>query len=385
MNKNFITLPKSLRTSILAVMALFIYCTNVTAQVLETKVTHLFSVYGNQDWRKYFYTDTPVTIFAYKKKGDTYTFGIYSDDYAGIIDLKINPFEVDEKQLKKLPKADKNKISQKLNVYYNKAFANARKNAFNGKYRIISSGDFYGDYKAEGSVSRKDTITIIGYKTVKDYSGTTSYYAIINNNTAGIFHPHSDAYYKMENIPLSYLPSTDDPQVKAIIAREEKRIIDERLSREKKEREERAALQRSIEEQEFADLKLMDPAYIEVKKIRMDNAGGNEVSIKFTNCSSQRVKYVYFTGYFLNAVGDKCRNEVGGSTVWKYTGVGPVSRIPDTPNRFGSYIKYFQSDPLFYSKNARRLILTSVTIEYMNGKKVVLSGSELEDRVDYQY
>lgn len=30
-------------------------------------------------------------------------------------------------------------------------------------------------------------------------------------------------------------------------------------------------------------------------------------------------------------------------------------------------------------------ILSSVTIEYMNGKKIVLSGSELEDRVDYQY
>jgi hypothetical protein len=147
--------------------------------------------------------------------------------------------------------------------------------------------------------------------------------------------------------------------------------------------EEEAAQRKALEEQEFEDLKLMDPAYIEVKKIKTDYAGGNEVTIKFTNCGSLKIKYVYFTGYFLNAVGDKCRDEVSGSTVWKYTGVGPVSRIPNTPDRFGSYIKYFHSDPLFYSKNARKFRLSSVTIEYMNGKKTVLSGSELDDRVDY--
>ena len=121
----------------------------------------------------------------------------------------------------------------------------------------------------------------------------------------------------------------------------------------------------------------------EVGRDVCDYAGGNEVTIKFTNCGSLKIKYVYFTGYFLNAVGDKCRDEVSGSTVWKYTGVGPVSRIPNTPDRFGSYIKYFHSDPLFYSKNARKFRLSSVTIEYMNGKKTVLSGSELDDRVDY--
>lgn len=65
--------------------------------------------------------------------------------------------------------------------------------------------------------------------------------------------------------------------------------------------------------------------------------------------------------------------------------MGPVSRIPDTPNNYGSHIKSFHSDPPFYSKTARKLILSSVTIEYMDGQKTVLSGSELEDRVDYDY
>ena len=377
---------KHLRTIILTTMAIFVSQTNANAQEVETKVVQQCSVTSDKGWRKYFYPGTSVTIFAYKKKDDSYKFGIYTDDYAGLLEYKVNPFAADEKQLKKLPNADKKKAEDLLLSYYNKACAKAREKSLSGKYRTIASCNLYGKLNEhEGLVDKNDTIIIVGYKEVKDFLGTTSYYAVVNNKAAGVFDALTDKKLSVINIPLNYLPSTDDPQVKAIIVKEEKRIIDERLSREKKEREERAAIQKSIEEQEFANLKFMDPAYIEVKKINMDSAGGNEVSIKFTNCSSQKVKYVYFTGYFLNAVGDKCRNEVGGSTVWKYTGVGPVSRIPNTPDRFGSYIKYFHSDPLFYSKNARRLILSSVTIEYMNGKKIVLSGSELEDRVDYSY
>ena len=162
---------------------------------------------------------------------------------------------------------------------------------------------------------------------------------VLKKDEAGLCDNSSLYKFVMNDVPLPFLPSTDDPQVEAFIAKEkqamkERKAAEMRALEEKarKQREEQEAQRKALEEQEFADLKLMDPAYIEVKKIFMDSAGGNEVSIKFTNCSSQRIKYVYFTGYFLNAVGDKCRNEVGGSTVWKYTGVGPISRIPDTPD-----------------------------------------------------
>lgn len=377
---------KQLRAIVIVVMVIFASQITVIAQELETKVVQQCSVFGDEGWRKYFYPGTPVTIFAYNKKDDSYKFGIYSDDYAGLLEYKVNPFAADEKQLKKLPNADKKKAKDMLLSYYNKACAKAREKSLSGKYRTIASCNLYGKLNEhEGLVDKNDTIIIIGYKEVKDFLGTTSYYAVVNNKAAGVFDALTDKKLSVINIPLYYLPSTDDPQVKAIIAKEKKRIIDERLSREKREREERIAQQKALEEQEFEDLKLMDPAYIVVKKMKMDSAGGIEVSIKFTNCSSRRVKYVYFTGYFLNAVGDKCRNEIGGSTVWKYTGVGPVSRIPDTPNNYGSHIKSFHSDPPFYSKTARKLILSSVTIEYMDGQKTVLSGSELEDRVDYDY
>ena len=374
----------SLQTMLLVVLAVF--STNVIAQV-ETRITQNLTINGGI-WTKVLKAGDPVTIFSYKQDGDTYSFGIYSDDYAGEIDLRGVPFNVDSKQLKKLPKNPK----KGLKTYTPMACAKARENAFAGKYKTTAPDMFFGTNALDITVTKNTPITIVGFKVVPDpYSGITNYYySVLKKDEAGLCDNSSLYRFVMNDIPLPFLPSTDDPQVKAFIANKKQAIKDRKAAEERayredfqKRMEEEAAQRKALEEQEFEDLKLMDPAYIEVKKIKTDYAGGNEVTIKFTNCGSLKIKYVYFTGYFLNAVGDKCRDEVSGSTVWKYTGVGPVSRIPNTPDRFGSYIKYFHSDPLFYSKNARKFRLSSVTIEYMNGKKTVLSGSELDDRVDY--
>ena len=44
---------------------------------------------------------------------------------------------------------------------------------------------------------------------------------------------------------------------------------------------------------------------------------------------------------------------------------------------------YCFDDPLFYDKTAHTFRLSSVTIEYIDGKKKVLTGDELDVRVDY--
>lgn len=376
----------------MAVIAVIAYSTNATAQV-ETRITQNLTINGDI-WNKVLKAGDPVTIFSYKQDGDTHSFGIYSDDYAGEIDMRGIPFNVDSKQLKKLPKNSK----KGLKTYTQMACAKAREKALAGKY-ISSPSNSLLSQDVDLYVRKDETISFLGYKAVHDISGGYYYYyAVVSKDGAGICYNYESGlgFLKLDdkvivnNVPLPFLPSTDDQQVQNIIAKE-KQAIKKRKAAEmraleekaRKQREEQEAQRKALEEQEFEDLKLMDPAYIEVKKIKMDNAGGNEVTIKFTNCSSLKIKYVYFTGYFLNAVGDKCRDEINGSTVWKYTGVGPVSRIPNTPDKYGSYIKYFHSDPLFYSKNARKFRLSSVTIEYMNGKKTVLSGAELDDRVDY--
>lgn len=378
---------KHLRTIFLIVVAIFVSHSSAIAQDIETKFTQGLTVNGT-GWNKVFRAGDPVTIYSFKQKDGVYSFGIYSDDYAGGINMKSIPFNVDLKQLKKLPKNAKKKEAS----YTEKACAKARNKALTGKYKTTATSSIMSR-NTDAWVSKGDQMTVLGYRIERSYAGTyTYYYAVVGKDGAGIAYSYDLDNVIVNNVPLPFLPSTSDSQVQAAISQENKRVKNQKQAelnayyeKKRKESEERAALQKSLEEQEFANLKFMDPAYIEVKKINMDSAGGNEVSIKFTNCSSQKVKYVYFTGYFLNAVGDKCRNEINGSTVWKYTGVGPISRLPNTPDKYGPYIKYFHSDPLFYSKNARKLILSSVTIEYMNGKKIVLSGSELDDRVDYEY
>ena len=73
------------------------------------------------------------------------------------------------------------------------------------------------------------------------------------------------------------------------------------------------------------------------------------------------------------------------SLFWKYTGVGPINPFPSKPGQYGkSYIaNYCFDDPLFYAKTAHTFRLSSVTIEYIDGKKKVLTGDELDVRVDY--
>ena len=112
------------------------------------------------------------------------------------------------------------------------------------------------------------------------------------------------------------------------------------------------------------------------------------MSLDITNCANQTIKYVTFQGYFLNAVGDKCRNEIGGSTIWKVRGVGPIGPSPTTiDNNYERIQKckasYDFDDLTFYSRSANTFRLSSVTVEYTNGRKLTLSGANLDKHVRY--
>ena len=152
---------KHFRTIIMAVIAMFTYSTSANAQV-EAKVTQSFNVVGD-GWKKVFRNGTPVTVFAYKHKEDVYSFGIYSDDYAGLIDLKINPFNMEEKQLKKLPNAQGKHAEQMLLEYYKVACTKAREKAFAGKYKTKAPYLYPKGY-SPFHISQNDSITIIGQK-----------------------------------------------------------------------------------------------------------------------------------------------------------------------------------------------------------------------------
>ena len=401
---------KHLRIIILVVLVTFTFNPSASAQV-ETKATQNFTING-EGWNKVIHYGAPVTIFSYKQTSDTHSFGIYSDDYAGVIHMKIIPFDVQPKQLKELP----NSISKKkLDSYYSKACAKAREKALAGKYKTIAN-DLILSNQMWVSVSKGEPMTVVGYKVESNYGSSNFYYAIVNNDAAGICHSYYLDKIVIDNVPLPFLPSTSDPQVLAYIKSEDQRIKD-RKSAEMRARNEKAAEERRLEaerkakqeeeerrleakwkaeqdsinkirkEENFANLRTLSPAFIEVTGWTMDSAGGITVSIRFTNCSSQKVKYVYFRGYFLNAVGDKCRNDITGSTEWKYRGVGPISPLPKTLEEMSyDHIDFWNfGNPKFYSTIADKFRLSSVTIEYINGGKTTLSGAELKKRVKYAY
>ena len=108
------------------------------------------------------------------------------------------------------------------------------------------------------------------------------------------------------------------------------------------------------------------------------------------NCSTETIKYISFQGYFTNAVGDKCYNEIGGGTVWKAKGVGPIGPRPTSidnyDERYGRNEGSYDFDNLtFYSRTADSFHMSSVTIQYMSGKTITLSGQNLKKHIRYKY
>lgn len=402
-----------LKTILLTVIALFIFSASAYAQVfqeLRTIVTRQISI-PFRGWSKVYNVGETINLFSYEKKSGKYHFGIYSDDFAFFIVTDDIPFDVKEKELKKLPKPNgdlKDIKDEKLIKHYKDAYLYVRKTALAGKYKTKSPEYLMSTDWDIPSVKENDPITIIGFKEKEEYTGYYFYFAIIKEKTADIYKAKYDKNTRLWNVPLHYLPSTEDPQVKAIInnhkekyrAQEQARKEElRRIEEEKKLQEREEELRKEAEyqayrdsiaaakvEQDMSEMKRCTPAIIKVGGWKMDSAGGIEVDITFTNCTSQKVKYVYFRGYFLNAVGDKCRNDITGSTEWKYRGVGPIDAMPkELQKNYYPNVEFWRfGNPKFYSSIAHTFRLSSVTIEYMNGKKTTLSGAELKKRVKYE-
>ena len=397
---------KHLKIIILMITTLTVCSTKVLSQELRTTVTRRISI-PFRGWSKVYNVGETINLFSYEKKSDKYHIGIYSDDFAFIIATDDIPFDVKEKELKKLPKAHEGINDENLRKHYKDALIYVHEKALAGKYKTTSSDVLVSTGRDMTFVKENEPITIIGFKEEKDYTGYYLYFAIIKEEAADIYRTKFDKSTRLWNAPLHLLPSTDSPQVKAIINRHKESFKAQeqarkeelrRLEEEKKacEREEKLRMEAEYQayrdsiataklEKDMSEMKRLAPAIIKVGGWNMDSAGGIAVDITFTNCTSQKVKYVYFRGYFLNAVGDKCRNDITGSTEWKYRGVGPIDIMPkQLQMNFYPNVEFWRfGNPKFYSTIAEKFRLSSVTIEYMNGTKKVLSGAELKKRVKY--
>ena len=238
--------------------------------------------------------------------------------------------------------------------------AKALKGLIKGK--LSSSARLIEDENGLHRFTDGEIVTIIGFTK----TGNHHYYAMYSDRTVGKFHvlmPTSSTFTNDREIDFTKLPSYDDPEVDSVLKKQSV-IIDSIRAIERVEE------QKSVEESLIAriqEYKKNQPFIIDEISWSSNSAGGMYVSLDFFNCASQTVKYVTFQGYFLNAVGDKCRNEIGGSTIWKARGVGPIGACPTTVDNHYERLQkcktsYNFDELTFYTRSADTFRLSSVTV-----------------------
>lgn len=258
-----------------------------------------------------------------------------------------------------------------------------RNKALRGEIKGVLSYDVEEPFGKNGIFESGDTVCIVGYAE----SGGYKFYALYSEKNAGTFRPSIRVRKTFENedkIDFRNLPDIEDPDVKLVIQKQ-KAIVDSlnaiRLVESAKAMAESAnKLIKAYKENA--------PFIISDISWDSNSAGGIEVGLSFTNCTNQTIKYVTFQGYFINAVGDRCQNEIGGGTLWKARGIGPIGPCPTTIDNCTERMydckgSYTFDNHTFYTRVANTFKLSSVIIEYMNGRKVTLSGANLNKHVRY--
>ena len=359
-----------------------------------------------------FYGGESVTIHAYKKKGNKYHFLVETENYATSFNCNRIPFYASEKELKKLPSAigskadallrerhqavNQRKVAkeQQARAAKEKADAEAkaqyRRKALDGKIKVAlkPKAAYLKNKNGETPFLYGDTVTLIGFS----YHNYNYSYAMYSDKGADVFQTGfsgSDIVEYNKDIDFTKFPSCDDPEVREILERQSV-VVDsinaiKTIQADIKAREDRKRAEESLK-QRIQEYKENAPFIINFSSWSSNSVGGITVYIDITNCTQNTIKYVTFQGYFINAVGDKCRNEIGGGTVWKARGVGPIGPCPTSiENHYERYrnceASYTFDNLTFYSRVANKFKLSSVTVEYTNGKKITLSGVNLNKHI----
>ena len=111
---------------------------------------------------------------------------------------------------------------------------------------------------------------------------------------------------------------------------------------------------------------------VRITKARLsapNSAAGVDAIIYYKNLSNKTIKYFCWDGYAKNAVGDIVENEIGGRISLAGKDTGPVKH-GKTGGGYWSCI--------IYNWTARKLVITGVTIEYMDGTELKISEDEIK-------
>ena len=100
-----------------------------------------------------------------------------------------------------------------------------------------------------------------------------------------------------------------------------------------------------------------------------NSAGGVDAIVRYKNLSNKTIKYFYWKGYAKNAVGDIVLNEIGGEGIIGGKDTGPIKHGKSGGGCWSCVI---------YNWTAKKLVITEVTIEYMDGTELKISSNEIK-------
>lgn len=354
-----------------------------------------------------------VEVFGYSYKSKIHHFAIQAKDYVHLVYVDFFPFDIDQKVLKKLPKETSAEvadlISKKKTEILTLQKQREKERALKGDIRSVIKDAFYLNRTSETKMimNTGDTVCVVGYKAVPP---TTYVFALYSKNAAGVyeieFSKNRDKVFQ-DTLRYDILPPTDDPDVINTIKQQLLRIEEETKERIREEAIIKAkndsiqaikdkiyldSLNKELAESKsrlLTQIKKHSPIMIIVDSWSQNSVGRISVSVHVHNCSTETIKYVTIRAYFTNAVGDKCYNEIGGGSIWQGRGVGPIGPAPSSMENFdarwGDNIAEYDFDGnSFYSRTAEYIHISSVTIQYMSGKTVTLSGNNLKSHISYK-
>ena len=113
---------------------------------------------------------------------------------------------------------------------------------------------------------------------------------------------------------------------------------------------------------------------IKIKKAYLaspNSAGGVDAHLVWKNVSNKTIKYLNWSGYPINAVGDPVSCEARGTIEGGGKVTGPIK--PGATYGYGTYW-----DCLWYNYSAKKLVLTDIYIEYMDGSSIHINSNELK-------
>ena len=254
--------------------------------------------------------------------------------------------------------------------------------ALNGKIKgVISTFSLYDGNNKKSPFEHGETVSVVGHS----YIDNKNYFALYSPNGAGVYSSaYNDIFKGKDAVKLALLPSAFSDEVSSVIARQ--KAIADSLNAIKLD-----SLSKKLNEAREKLITLYkegSPVLITDISWSSNSVGKITVDLNVKNCSLETIKYISFQGYFTNAVGDKCYNEIGGGSVWKARGIGPIGPMPTTLENYETRHATFEGsyefdNTAFYSRTADTFYMSSVTIQYMNGKTVTLSGQNLKKHLSY--